>query len=183
MRICPLLLVVVGLVLPLAAEEPSPQVRAEKFYQQGLAAIEAGQVQSARTAFENALRLNPKHPNARYQLQELQQRSGELAGKARERKLASVMIPDVRLEDNTVAESLELLGLLVRKISTDQFTPNFVVQDPAKQFEKISVTVRLRNVPASAVLKYVLEQAHATAKYDEHAIVIKPAGGGAAGGH
>ena len=163
-----------ALVMPLAAEGPTAEARAEQFYLQGMAAVQAGQVQTARTAFSNALRFNPKHPHARYQLGELQRIGEGVAGKARERKLAAVIIPEIKFDDSNLREVLEGLDLLVRKNSPDQYTANFVVQDPGKQFDKIPVTIQLRNVPASTVLKYALEQVHGTAKYDEHAIVIKP---------
>jgi tetratricopeptide (TPR) repeat protein len=172
-------LVLMSLVLPVWAQPPAnPQAQAEQYYLQGMAAVKAGQVEVARTAFTNALRLNPNHGNARYQLLELRQSGGALVGKARERKLATVKIPEVNFEESSLQEVLEGLDLLVRKHSTDQFTPNFVVQDPGKQFDKHKVTIRLKNVPASAVLKYALEQAQGNAKYDEHAIVIRPATAG-----
>lgn len=169
------LLALLVVAMPLAAEEPANnQARAEQFYRQGMAAVKEGQVEVARTAFSNALRLNPNHAHARYQLQELRQAGGDLAGKARERKLATVKIPEVKFEDSSLQEVLEGLDLLVRKHSPDQFAPNFLVQDPAKRFDAHKITIQLRNVPASAVLKYALDQAQGSAKYDEHAIVIRP---------
>jgi tetratricopeptide (TPR) repeat protein len=176
------LLVLLSLALPAWSEEPAnPQAQAEQYYRQGMAAVKAGQVEQAREAFSNALRLNPNHGNARYQLLELRQGGGALAGKARERKLAAVTIPEVNFEEITLQEALEGLDLLVQKHSPDKFTANFIVQDPGKQFAKHKLTIRLRNVPASAVLKYALEQAQGTAKYDEHAIVIRPQPAGGAG--
>ncbi len=163
---------------PLGAEEPSAQARADQFYQQGVTAMKAGQVETARTAFRNALQLNPGHPHARYQLLELQRSSGDVAAKARERRLAAVVIREVDFEDSTLSEVLEGLAQLVRKNTTDQYSPNFVVQDPSKQFAGKKINVQLRNVPASGVLKYALEQVHGIAKYDEHAVVIRPLGNG-----
>jgi hypothetical protein len=38
----------------------------------------------------------------------------------------------------------------------------------------VKITLVLKNTPAKAVLQYILDQARAKARHDEHAIVITP---------
>ena len=63
------------------------------------------------------------------------------------------------------------------KQTDGKFAPNFVVEDPEKVFEERTFSLKLGTVPASVALKYSLDGVRATARYDEHAIVIKPLGG------
>jgi tetratricopeptide (TPR) repeat protein len=169
-----LILLLLSLALPVTAQQTDGQAKAEQYYRQGMADLKAGQLVSAREAFTKALQLNPNHPNARYQLTEMNLNNSTLSATARERKLSTIEIPEVNFQDATLDEVLQSLDALIRKQTSDQFTPNFVLQDPQKVLADRKISIRLRKIPASAVLKYALEQAGAEAKYDEHAIVIKP---------
>jgi hypothetical protein len=51
---------------------------------------------------------------------------------------------------------------------------NFIVHDPEKKLAAAKITLSLRNIPASAALKYILEQSGAKARFDEHAVVVGP---------
>ena len=68
----------------------------------------------------------------------------------------------------------------MRKQTDNKFSPNFVVQDPNNVLEARKFTLKLGNLPASVVLQYCLDSSRATARYDQHAIVIRPLGGGKA---
>lgn len=164
-----------ALILPLQAEE-NAAVKAEKYYQHGVAAVKRGDATTARRSFGAALRLDPGHANARYQLMQLKGSEGKLAGRAREIQLGKVTLPEVQFEDASLAEVLEALDMLVRKQTKDQFSPNFVIQDSSGELAEKKVNIRLRNVPAKVILQYALDQARALARYDAHAVLIRPAG-------
>lgn len=51
---------------------------------------------------------------------------------------------------------------------------NFILQDPKNALAEAKITLVLKNTPARGVLQYLLAQANAKARYDEHAIVIMP---------
>lgn len=49
-----------------------------------------------------------------------------------------------------------------------------VVQDAKNQLSAARISLSLKSVPASGVLRYLLDQSGAKARFDEHAIVIVP---------
>ena len=63
---------------------------------------------------------------------------------------------------------------MILKETKDQLSPNFIIQDPQNKLANAKITLNLKNLPASAVIKYLLTQANARARYDEHAVVIEP---------
>lgn len=153
---------------------PSPAGNAETFYRQGLAAEKAGDPEAARIAYAEAVRLQPGHANARYRLGELKLHAPAIAAKGREAKFGSVLVPEFRVEDASLKECLDALGSIVSKQSKEELSPNFIIQDPKDQLSAAKISLNLKNVPASGVLRYLLEQSGAKARYDEHAIVIAP---------
>jgi tetratricopeptide (TPR) repeat protein len=153
---------------------PAPARNAETFYRQGLAAEKAGDPVAARSAYAEALRLQPGHANARYRLGELKIQGPAIAAKGREAKFGAVMIPEFKVQEASLKECLEALELIVGKQSNDEVSPNFIVQDPKGQLSTAKITLNLKKIPASGVLRYLLDQSAAKARFDEHAIVIVP---------
>lgn len=161
-----------ALSLPVSAETPAQ--RAELLYRQGQAAEQAGDPEAARKAYTEALQANPGHPHARYSLGQLKITAPALAAKGREAKFSSVMIPELKLDEAPLKDSLEALQVIIEKQSKEQVIPNFIIQDPKASLSTVKISLVLKNTPAKAVLQYILDQAGAKARHDEHAIVIAP---------
>jgi tetratricopeptide (TPR) repeat protein len=166
------LLISAALMLPLSAETPAQ--RAELLYRQGLAAEQAGNPEAARKAYTGALQADPNHAHSRYSLGQLKITAPALAAKGREAKFGAVMVPEFKVDQAALKETLEALQIIVEQQSKGEVTPNFILQDPKESISGTKITLVLKNTPAKAVLQYVLEQAGAKARYDEHAIVITP---------
>jgi tetratricopeptide (TPR) repeat protein len=164
------LVVACTLVSQVLAQTPAQQ--SDAFYQKGLAAEKAGDPVAAKGFYTQALKVNPKNPNATFSLGQLKLTSGSIAAKGREAKLGTVMIPAFQTEEATLKESLEALTLIVEKQSKNEVVPNFVVDDPNGVLAEKKVSLNLKNMPAQAVMKYLLDQVGAKARYDEHAVVI-----------
>lgn len=154
--------------------EQTPAERSNALYQQGVAAMSSGNVAKARQSFTEALQLNPGNANARYQLGQLKINETQVAAKGHETQFAKVVIPQISLENATLDESLEALSALVTRESKQQVAANFVVQDATGAFKTKKITLQLRGVPANKVLEYILSQAAGKARYEEHAIIVKP---------
>ena len=173
-----LLAVAISAFVPAAiaqtATKPTAGQQAQAYYQQGQAAEKAGDAVAAKAAYTRALQLNPKHAHARYSLGQLKVNGGAIAAKGRESKFGSVVVPEFRVSEATLQESLDALGTIVEKESKKDVAPNFIIQDPKGELNDIKITLTLKKLPAGGVLKYVLDQARAKARYDEHAIVILP---------
>lgn len=165
-------LIAAALISPLSAETPAQ--RAELLYRQGQAAEQAGDPETARKAYTGALHADPSHAHARYSLGQLKITAPALAAKGREGKFGAVMVPEFKVDQAPLKETLEALQVIVEQQSKGQVTPNFILQDPKESISGTKITLVLKNTPAKAVLQYVLEQAGAKARFDEHAIVITP---------
>ena len=161
-----------ALVSQVLAQTPANQ--ADSLYQKGLAAEKAGDPAAARGFYTQALKADPKNANAIYSLGQLKLNSGSIAAKGREAKFGAVMIPVYQLDQATLKESLDALGLIVEKQSNNEVTPNFVIEDPKGLLTDKKISLNLKNMPSQAVLKYLLDQTGAKVRYDEHAVVIAP---------
>jgi len=170
------LIVAATLVSQASAQAPAPPTapQAEVLYRQGLAAEKAGDPVAAQKAYAAALKADPKHANARYSLGQLKLNAGSISAKGREAKFGTVMVPVFNLDAATLQEALDALQVIVIKESKQQVTPNFIIQDPRKELAEVKITLKLKSMPAKAVMQYLMEQSGAKARYDEHAIVITP---------
>lgn len=158
----------------LAGEKAS----ADDFYRKGEAALNQGNLDAARAAYTQALRINPQHGNARYRLLSLKNLAPEVGIKVRERKLAQIRLPQVNFEGETLTEALEALGVLIEQASDGKFVPNFILEDPDKKVADLPVNLRLRGIPANVALKYVLAQGKARAVWEQHVINVRPLASG-----
>jgi tetratricopeptide (TPR) repeat protein len=165
-----------GIVAQASAQTPAPTPvqQAEIAYRQGLAAEKAGDPAAAQKAYTAALLADPNHANARYSLGQLKLTAGSIATKGREAKFGAVMVPEFRLDAATLQESLDALRVIVERQSKNEVEPNFIIQDPQQQLAPARISLNLKNMPAKGVLQYLMEQAGAKARHDEHAIVIVP---------
>lgn len=156
------------------APKLTPAQVADAAYARGQAAEKAGDPEAAKQAYLAALQANPKHANARFSLGEVKLHATEIAATGRETKFGAVMVPEFNLTDATLKEALAFLSKVVDKQSAGKVVANFVIQDPKNQFAEIKISMQLKNMPARAVMKYLMDQSGAKARYDEFAIVVKP---------
>lgn len=166
------LILAAAFVPQVSAQATAPP--ADALYRQGLAAEQAGDAAAAEKAYTEALKANPNHANARYSLGQLKIHGPVIAAKGREAKFGAVVIPSFRLDAAPLQEAFDAFSVLVEKQSKNEVTPNFVIQDPKKLLAEVKISLNLKSMPAKGVMQYLLEQAGAKARYDEHAIVITP---------
>lgn len=157
-----------------AAQPTTPAPSAEAYYRQGQAAEKAGDPAAARKAYQDALKLNPNHANSRYAIGQLKLTADSISARGREQKFGAVTVSEFKLADASLQEALDALGVVVERESKKSIAPNFVLQDPKNQLASAKLNLNLKSMPAKAVLKYVLDQANAKARFDEHAIVVVP---------
>lgn len=152
----------------------TPLQEAELCYRKGQAAEKKYDVEGARAAYAKAVQLNPNHANALYALGQLKINGAAIVNKGIQAKFNQVMVPEFKTDDATLQESLDALQKIVEKESKNEIAPNFIIQDTGGKLNASRVTLNLRQAPAGAVMKYVLEQAGAKSKFDGHAYVISP---------
>lgn len=162
------------LSLALAGSAFAEKITASDLFRQGEAALAKGDIDSATAAYTKALQLDPSHGDSKFRLLSMKNLNATARVKLRQEKLASITLKSVTLEDLTLEESLEALGAMVAKATNNTFDPNFVVEDPDKRMAESNVNIRLRNIPASVALKYILSQSKAKDSWDEHVITVRP---------
>lgn len=170
-----LLLILLMSSLPLVAKDPT----SEDYFRAGEDALAKNDLKTAKTYYQAALQLNPQHGNARFRLLSMKDLNAQARVKLRQQRMKDIKLPIVDFEDFTLQESIEALGIMIEQASEETFVPNFVISDPKSSLKDNKVTLRLRNIPASTALTYVLDQAKAKPTWDEHVITIKPAGAAA----
>ena len=153
---------------------------ADEAFAKGRAAYNAKNPDAARIHLNNALKLNPKHPHARYLLNQLSQVEDQMRAAQRENALEGITLPKVAFEETEFSDAIAGLRQMIETESKklhgedNAYTPNFMITDPTAKLSEKKVSLSLDNVPATTVLKYLLESAGATARFDKHAIVIRP---------
>ncbi len=160
----------------LADEFKDKAKKINALYKSGIASLKAGDPIKAKSAFEALLKLQPNHGHARYQLTQLPAITAKVKLAKRKKLFTTTRLKEVHFNKATFEEALQALDALSSKATNEEFTPNFVVQDPTGKLTKKTVNLKLNNIPISAALKYILDSAGATARYDEYATVIRPTG-------
>jgi len=168
------LILALAMLASLPAHAQQQTQRASDIYKQGMIAMDQGNVTAADLAFREVLRLQPGHADARFQLSELKRNQGSIAARAREKKLAEYEIAQIDFDKTELSEALAALSMLVEKKSEGKFAPNFMIQDPSNLLAESKVSLTVKNLPAKAAFNMILQQAGAVAKYEEHAIIVKP---------
>lgn len=149
-----------------------PPVSSSSLYQQGQSAEKAGDPVAAQSFYEKSLKADPNNANARFSLGQIKINGPKIAAKGRETKFGAVVIPVFQLSEASLQESLDALGVIVEKESKEAVTPNFLIEDPKGLLSDRKITLNLKGMPAKAVMKYLMDQSGAKARYDEHAVVI-----------
>lgn len=157
-----------------ALSAPATANSSASLYQQGRSAEKAGDPAAAQAFYEKALKADPNNPDARYSLGQIKINGPKIAAKGREEKFGAVMIPVYQLSEASLQEALDALSTIVGKESKETVSPNFVIDDPKESLAGRKITLNLKAMPAKAVMKYLMDQSGAKARYDEHAVVISP---------
>ena len=158
-----------------SAEQADPRAtQARSLYQQGMVAMKDGHYHQAKTSFRGVLKLYPSHPQARQKLNYITSNQKSLESNSRKKALSKVVITKVDMDKLTLQEAIEVLSAQVKHVSSSKVNPNIIIQDRSGVFTGKLVTLNLSKVPADTLLGYILGQVGGTAKYDSHAIIIKP---------
>lgn len=149
----------------------------DQVYKQGVALHEAGRYTEALAMFDLVIRSNPRHIHARkFRAQTaLAIKTGAGAKKAdMEGALKKVILPSVALEEAPIGDVLDYITQRTEEITAGKLTPNFVYKGNQEERNSTMVTLSLRNVPVSEVIRYVGQLTRTKFIYDEHAIIADP---------
>ncbi|HEY5777342.1 MAG TPA: tetratricopeptide repeat protein [Terrimicrobiaceae bacterium] len=142
-------------------------------------AFQAGDYATAKSLFESLLAIDPKNPAARNYLRAISLREG--SGASLESALRNINIPAVDFRDVTVREAVAFVSQKVNELSGGKQPMNVVWMVPPERTDNTRVTLNLRNVPASEVLRYIGDASNLRFSYDAHAVKIRSAIGSSEG--
>ena len=158
----------------LAQKTQNKDLDASAWYQKGMKALKMGKPEDAKVAFQNVLKLKPGYSPAKYQLARIPELSARAKLTRRKELFKATLIPKIDFNNATLEEALEALDELATQATEKKFSPNFVIQDPNGAIKDSKVSLKMKNIPLSVALKYLLEGSGAQARFDEHATVIRP---------
>ena len=149
----------------LAAQQSEMQAEAVRAFQ-------AEDYVTAKSLFESLLSIDPRNLAARNYLRAIAQR--EKGGPGLEGALRKILIPTVDFRDATVREAVAFVSQKVHELSGGKQSLNVVWMVPPEQTATARVTLSLRNMPASEVLRYIGASSNLQFSYDALAVKIKP---------
>lgn len=162
------------------AEQSSRQTRINQkqqvasYYKTAEQAFLAGDKEKTTKALKKALEINPNHGPSYALALKLKKSGAVFTEKARLAQFSSVILPVVDFQDEPLSEALRILSTLVEEKTDKAFYPNFVIQDKSSTLKDKPITLSMKNVPANVVLDYLMNMAHASAKFEQYATTIKP---------
>jgi hypothetical protein len=147
----------------------------EEMQSEAVRAFQAGDYATAKYLFESLLAIDPKNPAARNYLRAIALREGSGAGL--EAALKNINIPALDFRDVTVREAVAFVSQKVLELSGGKQSLNVVWMVSPAQTDSTRITLKLQNVPASEVLRYIGDAANLRFSYDAYAVKIRPASG------
>lgn len=169
-----IILVIVGAF----ALATSPALRAvdpaTELITEAKAAYAAGNLDAAKAKFESARQLDPKNVTALAYIRKIQTQQAE-HGAGVEQALSRIIVPSVQFKEAELTAVLDAMRQQAAKLSDGRQNLNFVLQVPEAQ-AKAPITLNLRNIPFTELMKYVGDMAGVNFVYDKYAIVVQPAG-------
>lgn len=88
--------------------------------------------------------------------------------------LKKITIKEVDFQELSLREALDIVAFRVENESNKQITPNFIINDLEGKFENQTVTLKLKNLPASTLLGYIANSVGGSVRFERYAIVISP---------
>jgi hypothetical protein len=149
----------------------SLQAQQSEMQAEAVRAFQAEDYATAKSLFESLLSIDPKNLAARNYLRAIAQR--EKGEPGLEGALRKILIPTVDFRDATVREAVAFVSQKVRELSGGKQTVNVVWLVPPEQTATARVTLNLRNVPASEVLRYIGAASNLRFSYDALALKIE----------
>jgi hypothetical protein len=144
------------------------------FYKQAEQAYLDGDVKEAKSALRNVFAIDRNHGPSYALALKLKSSGNVFKTKARQRQLATVILPIIDFDEMPLSYALKTLSTLVEETSKDKVIPNFVIHDKNNTLKDKPITLKMKQVPADVVLSYLMNLSNATAKFDQYAISIKP---------
>lgn len=141
-------------------------------FRKGSRAYEQGDLDTAEATFRQILKGLPGHVPSRDMLARIETTRARAKDGALERNLAKLVIPAVNFQEVSLPEALDFMRIRLRELGSPA---NIILIDPARKLEDAQIAdLRLRNVPATEVLKFIAEMTGASILYKDKNVILRP---------
>lgn len=173
MRIFRLLLAILSL---LCFQLPAGAQSLREAYQRGVQLYNEEKYADALVVFEAVIRAKPDFVYARSYAAKCKTAIASNAGPKNdiEGQLSRVMLPAIEFNAAPIGDVLQFLSKRISDISGGSVTPNFIYKGTPEQRDSTTVSLNLRNVPVTEVIRYIGQLTRTRFIYEEHAIVADP---------
>ncbi|MDG2122600.1 MAG: hypothetical protein P8J87_02805 [Verrucomicrobiales bacterium] len=158
------------------AEEKKKQgVTLSEVYDKARLAFTKGDIDTAKKLFSHIAKYKPDHLPSRSYLAQIKLIEDQRPGNATlERKLSSIVLGEVDINDVPVADAIAYLKVRSKAESADGYTPNILLNNLTPEQQKTPIKLHLTKVPLSYALKAVGDAIKVQFRYEKHAIVGSP---------
>lgn len=152
------------------------QNTAQQRYNEGVKLFNQGNYAEALTHFDAVLRAQPNFVYARSYAARCRKAIAENAGPQNnlEAKLAKIVFPEVNLSETPLGDVLDYLAARALELTGGQTTVNFIYKGSVELRDETKISLSLRNVPMSEIVKYVGQMSRTRVRYEPHAVVLDP---------
>lgn len=163
-----------ALFLALTASAPAQSGDTATLYREAMAAYEAQDWVLASALFDAVYR-KTKNPKAQFYLRSAQLKLAQgKTSETLEKQLSRVIIPNIEFEETDVVTALTFLRTKTEELSGGKVKPNFLYKrDPNNPVLPL-VTLQVRNIPVTEVIRYIGDLTRTKFKYDAHAVLGVP---------
>lgn len=172
--LCSLLAIVCSLGFQLAHSQQSVQA----VFNDGVRLYNQQKYEEALRNFERILQVKASHVYARSYAAKCKTALAAGVGKKNdlEGQLSKVIVPQIELKDAPIGDVLDFLADKTEELTGGKLVTNFIYRGTPEQRENTTISLSLRTVPMTEVVKYVSQLSRSRLRYEEHAVVIDPNG-------
>lgn len=150
----------------------------QQAYNKGIA-LKAFDPDKAVLHFKEVLQLEPRHSKAQYELNYIRTNREKILKEKQSRKVAAsfqkMKFAVVDFSQEPLVDVIDTLYAYMDRDYGKDHGVNLILKDPQDKIKQKMITLRLKNIPAPALLDYIVQQAGASYKYGQYAIEIFPA--------
>ncbi len=146
----------------------------ENAFTKGVELFNQEKYAEALVLFEQVLQVRPSFVYARSYASQcrLALAKGPQQKNDLEARLARVIIPEVNFSDASLGDVLDYLSSRTQEITQGATTVNFIFMGTTELRSETQITLNLRNIPVTEVIKYVAQMSKMTLRYEPNAVVI-----------
>jgi hypothetical protein len=161
-----------------AAEKPKyTQEHLDNLFQQAVMLSQVGLYDEAEACCKTILSQMPDQPTVKKLLEDIQERRRRIGkpdpSAELKKQLEAIVLPEVEFREASVTDVVEFLRQASKKYTKDKTEINFVLALP--EGKAPTVTLSLRKIPMTEVLRYITVLTGLQYQVDPHAVVISPA--------